>query len=556
MSSLLHTCNRKARDHNSYIDNCSVLPLDKLRQFVKGDTTDQSHLTLRYWLHGEFSVGFASPPRRAIEFTTALKIDRYVVPEFACGVKIGEKRYYDHHILEGINNQVISQRLGYMSDVDHLINSIKLYDLLMQNVSIFLSSIEERDRLINKSHILALKINKKIDNFNSNSDELINSDITCYNFNLEKLERQRQDCINEINVYQDKIKQIENFFSTYGFIDDNNQLTVHKYDEITVRLENRINYYADKIRGEIDEIIVGLHDVRYQGKILKVLSSQVLTLPNVKKRKGLKGLTSNRKKTIKSSCFLLEKKHGKDLLSFVTLTLPTLSESDHDIVCKKWSYLTKRICEEITRELKRKGLSGELVCVTENQSKRCLKYGLIFPHLHITFHGREKNKSWAISTQKIDELWKQQIENIIGHDNFSIDSACEMKRIEKSVIHYMAKYMSKGSQNSDSIPLDHVPKSWSYISNSLRDTIKSLTIKTNHPVALFLFKEHKYLTEIGVLGWSKEIEVTRSGSYYSSFKKQDVEFSEEKKVGVAGSIQSMNRLLGVYSNQQLRINLD
>lgn len=216
-------------------------------------------------------------------------------------------------------------------------------------------------------------------------------------------------------------------------------------------------------------------------------------------KRGLKGMTGHGRKMVKSALALLQDKHGKDRLTFGTITLPTMTTEHHSLVCEQWSEFCRQFFQELTRLLARKGLDVNYVSVTENQEKRCKNYGLLFsPHLHYVHQGRHKNGTWLVKPLEIRAIVQRILANITKVSHLC-DSCERLERIKKDVVGYMCKYMTKGSQSSTNVPPSMIPSSWYGLTNALRDEVKSKTIKKFGDVATELFYSPELYVDMGII---------------------------------------------------------
>jgi hypothetical protein len=178
------------------------------------------------------------------------------------------------------------------------------------------------------------------------------------------------------------------------------------------------------------------------------LSDAINSHKSVKKKakRGSKGISSNGKRLVRSSLFLLEKQFGRGCLSFGTATLPPMATHELEKICLDWSNITRKFFQELTRLLDRRGLSKDFIQVTEIQEKRYSSWGQVCPHLHWIMQGRENLRShWAITPDEIRSLWERILSNCLGRP---IDgkAATRIEKPKKSLAVELGKYMSKGGK--------------------------------------------------------------------------------------------------------------
>lgn len=214
-----------------------------------------------------------------------------------------------------------------------------------------------------------------------------------------------------------------------------------------------------------------------EGSVLPLGLSSPLISRNRAPR-GSRGLSRRGRKLVASSAVLFECAYSRNRLSFVTLTLPFDDAERISIANRNWSILMKRFWEEVRRELIRHGLPPQFVFVNEFQKRGAL-------HCHGVFVGRLPRQSWAIPTNKIDELWMRSLQSIFPDvDAECLHSACNVQAIKKSVAGYLAKYMSKGNELHE--PYEH-ELTWYGISQKLRKQTLSLVVRDEVEIDLSRF---------------------------------------------------------------------
>lgn len=204
-----------------------------------------------------------------------------------------------------------------------------------------------------------------------------------------------------------------------------------------------------------------------------------------------------------------------------------------DVVVENWARLVKSFIKELTRELHRKGLPGEIVGVTEIQEKRYKKWGQVAPHLHLIFQGRKYwSDFWQISTSRVRDIWNRQIEVIIGAPFYG-GATTRIEKPRKSLKAELGKYFTKGGSIIKQIIEDGkghlLPTGWTICTVSLKNRVKR-AIKTLSTIAIeHLYDRRKQLKEIDILRFrdikveikygnkSKEITVGSAG-YFTTYQ--------------------------------------
>lgn len=208
-------------------------------------------------------------------------------------------------------------------------------------------------------------------------------------------------------------------------------------------------------------------------------SSKVIKSHKIKKARGLKGLSRYGGRMLRNSIALLEREAGKDCLSFLTLTVPDCSAEDYRNLAGVWAEVWRQLQQWLKRKLKAARLPGEIVSVSEIQTKRYEATGLPVLHLHLLFQGRYgKKASWVIAPKAVRKAWKRIIKPYLPSAS-KWDSLENLQRIKRSAGAYMAKYMSKGTDTLERMMTDGwadcIPSAWWGCSFSLRRRVLALS---------------------------------------------------------------------------------
>lgn len=196
--------------------------------------------------------------------------------------------------------------------------------------------------------------------------------------------------------------------------------------------------------------------------------------------RGQEGISSKGRATVKNASILLQRRYGKARLTFATLTLPTLSDSDNTAVVAAWSEILRVFQQWLTRRLEREGLPPYVVGVSEIQEERSAwQEGNLGLHLHFVFVGRKKARSWVFTPQEIRNQWKKCVSKYLSVDPETVDwrAVENLQQVKKDVGSYLGKYLSKGVHSIRKFRLLYpekcLPKSWYVCTNALRQTLKS-----------------------------------------------------------------------------------
>lgn len=194
---------------------------------------------------------------------------------------------------------------------------------------------------------------------------------------------------------------------------------------------------------------------------------------------GQKGITSKGARTVRNAAFILQREAGRRRLTFSTVTLPSLSENDLLTLNDQWNKLIELYRLGMSRLLRKKGLSGEIVGVSEIQEKRYARSGLPMLHAHFVFVGCAKPGQWAVSPKAHDRIWKRAICATLGRDVSVGKSCCNLQCVKKDAAGYLGKYLSKGGKVIEEIKEDGfewwLPRQWWNCSRSLSARVKQQT---------------------------------------------------------------------------------
>lgn len=201
--------------------------------------------------------------------------------------------------------------------------------------------------------------------------------------------------------------------------------------------------------------------------------------PQKPSRKRLQNMTRNMARNIRNAAYLLESKYGKDNLSFVTLTLPTLSTDDLAKLSDQWDELVDNFLHTIRKRVKNKSGKFEYVYCTEIQLKRLQQRNEYAPHLHIVMLGRNGKKTpWFVSPRQFRSAWGNAIANILGHNSFVRSALENVQRVKHSAAGYLSKYLSKGVRCNAKVELEgyvQLRTQWGGMARELSRLIKTST---------------------------------------------------------------------------------
>jgi len=234
-------------------------------------------------------------------------------------------------------------------------------------------------------------------------------------------------------------------------------------------------------------------------------------LPSKPSRKRLDSMTKNMARNIRNGVYLLEQDYGKDCLSFLTLTLPNLTQSDLRLCCERWDYMTDQILKSLRKRLLSKGIEFEYVYCTEIQVKRATIRKEYVPHLHIVFRGRSgKKKPWAITPKQIRKTWAGVIANVVAHTEFTQTALENLQRVKYSAARYLGKYLSKGKCSNpvlDESEADQkIHTQWGGMARNIARRLKSCTVRlgglnSGSELAVSILRAMDKLLESGLVNY-------------------------------------------------------
>jgi len=250
--------------------------------------------------------------------------------------------------------------------------------------------------------------------------------------------------------------------------------------------------------------------------------------------RGQGGITSYGKRMVKNCCYLLERDHGKNCLSFLTATLPAFAtDAELKLICSIWSELTRQFVQELRRMVQRGGYCDDMVYITEIQEDRYSNRGEIAPHLHLVMVGKKRwyDKGYAIDKLEVRSLWERLLSNFLNRP-VTCQAATRVERPKKSLQGELGSYLSKGCKMIKQIITDgngdRLPSSYWGASQNLKKQVKSETVVLTgkeaqdfvdnlnglHEAGLVYFKpifwtipDTDRQVTIGFVGWIRNIEV-------------------------------------------------
>jgi len=189
-------------------------------------------------------------------------------------------------------------------------------------------------------------------------------------------------------------------------------------------------------------------------------------------RRGLNGISTYGRRLVKNTAHMLQSKYGRSRLSFLTLTLPALSDDEEKQVCLQWSQIVRVYFQRLRRLQISRGLPPGYVAVTEIQPERWKEKKQVGLHLHAVFVGKLRHsEDWYIRPKEFRKDWLAVLSHFVGRE--VVSESCEnVIGVYKSASGYLGKYMSKGSSAVGEVRElkgeEYVPTAWYSASMNLK----------------------------------------------------------------------------------------
>jgi len=222
--------------------------------------------------------------------------------------------------------------------------------------------------------------------------------------------------------------------------------------------------------------------VIWEWKLVPLVYQMVESCDKPRSRKKMLSMSKRMSRNIRNAVYLLEQQEGgKDVLSFLTLTIPTLSSESLEKCCKNWDIMVKRFFDWLRVTLKRRNIQLQHVYCTEIQSKRLHSRNEYAPHLHVVFRGRNgKKQPWAVTPKQVRQAWGRCIASVVS-EPFRTDALENIQRIKRSAARYLSKYLSKGvsiaTDNPDTTHVAALSTQWGGMARTLSKALRQATTR-------------------------------------------------------------------------------
>lgn len=193
-------------------------------------------------------------------------------------------------------------------------------------------------------------------------------------------------------------------------------------------------------------------------------------------RKVCPKMTSRMGRNIRNASYILEQDYGKNRLSFLTLTLPALSQENLRKCHENWSKMVDQFFKWMASKIGRQNGRFLYTYCTEIQTKRLAQRGEYALHLHLLFVGRGCRKgSWYVTPMQCRRAWTRCLKRVCN-EHFETKALENLQRIRRSAGAYLSKYMSKGKSGyaADGLPEDAgtIPIHWGGMSREISREIR------------------------------------------------------------------------------------
>lgn len=192
-----------------------------------------------------------------------------------------------------------------------------------------------------------------------------------------------------------------------------------------------------------------------------------VTISDNRSPKGLKGLTSKARRSIRCGAYRLEKRRNRHRIGFATTTLPPLTKSDYISVHKNWGAIVNRFVKWFKRRLNQACVPDHLVYVTEIQAKRHEQTKNPYLHLHLCYLAcRKSDYRWYVPAHEMRVGWARAVSAFCA-EQYDFNASVDAVVVKKSVARYLAKYLTKGASSieralKDGLPVEALGHWWGW----------------------------------------------------------------------------------------------
>lgn len=252
---------------------------------------------------------------------------------------------------------------------------------------------------------------------------------------------------------------------------------------------------------------------------------------------GLKGISRLGVKMVRSSAYLLQRKYGRKGLTFLTLTVPSLSAHERRAVALAWGDIMRQTMQRLSRLLVRSQQPPLAIAVTELQSSRLKRTGKAYLHVHAVLPSRHRcGRHWVVEVSSFRLWWKRLLESKIGRELERLPRV-ETKVVRKSVEGYLGKYMTKGNESMQGIVEDLgedcVPGQQWHTTKPMRDWVRAATVASWNYGDLMQYKVDLHVAGVDeIKAYLSRIEINIGGRILTTAWVGNLSESERFRLGL------------------------
>ncbi len=208
-----------------------------------------------------------------------------------------------------------------------------------------------------------------------------------------------------------------------------------------------------------------------------------------KRRYGLRGVTLNGMRRVRTGAYLLQKRYGCRL-GFYTLTCPYTLASEIYEYNKVVAEIARRFFQECKFLYEELGVTWSNVFVYEYQESRYEETGVPVLHVHyIAPCYYPGTKEFILSATELRYLWMVVCRRVLGVEA-DTSASIDAQVVHKSAAGYLAKYLSKGGRVCEYLAetcQSQMPSQWWGMTNNVRKAIAKTTTVLPEQIASEFF---------------------------------------------------------------------
>lgn len=199
------------------------------------------------------------------------------------------------------------------------------------------------------------------------------------------------------------------------------------------------------------------------------------------RKRGKNGITGYGRNMVKAAGAVINRQYPNHRVTFGTITLPPMPPEQRRAAVECWSEIVRQTLQRLAHLSERKGLPKVVVSVSEIQPRRLQQLGEGYLHLHLIWLNHPgKVGNWTVDPCDVRSWFGELLERLIpgypgGHVNVNV------KPVDGQIARYMAKYMSKGSEQLaeawEDWGFDAFPSTWWNMTAPIRKAVKAATLE-------------------------------------------------------------------------------